>query len=148
VAKDDTVHPANDGQQIPGAARWTAAAGLRSEWHDVGFSGSRLVMNLTDKWIGPQTVNNVTAKIPVGGGTIKTFSDINFSGAYSWKNYSVEGQVLNLANSTAITGAKGKTYIPGTNILSQAPTVGGTANLNQFTYDIGTTYQLTLKVAF
>jgi iron complex outermembrane receptor protein len=147
VAKNDGVLPLNDGQQIPGAARWTAAAGLRSEWHDVGISGSRLVMNVTDKWIGPQTVNPATATT-LPGGTIKTFSDINFSGTYTWKNYSLEGQVLNLANSTGITGVKGKTYIPGTLTLSQAPTVNGSANLNQFVYDIGTTYQVTVKVAF
>ena len=147
VAKDDKVLPLNNGQQIPGAARWTAALGLRSEWHDVGMSGSRLVMNLTDKWIGPQTVNPATATL-LPGGMINTFSDINFSGTYSWKNYSIEGQVLNLGNSTTITGAKGKTYAPGTVILAQTPTVAGKANLNQFIYDIGTTYQLTLKLAF
>jgi iron complex outermembrane receptor protein len=147
VAKDDHVLPLNDGQQIPGAARWTAAAGVRSEWHDVGLQGSRLVMNVTDKWIGPQTVNGATATLGPAG-TIKTFSDINFSGTYSWKNYSLEGQVLNLANSTGITGVKGKTYIPGTTTLAQTPTVNGAANLNQFVYDIGTTYQVTVKVAF
>jgi iron complex outermembrane receptor protein len=147
VAKDDRVLPLNNGQQIPGAPRWTAAAGLRAEFHDLLMSDSRLVMNLTDKWIGPQTVNGATATL-LPGGTINTFSDINFSGTYSWKNYSVEGQVLNIGNSKTITGASGKTYVPGTVILSESPVVGGKANLNQFTYDIGTTYQLTLKAAF
>jgi iron complex outermembrane receptor protein len=147
VAKDDKVLPLNNGQQIPGAPRWTAAAVLRSEWREVGLSGSRLVMNLTDKWIGPVTVNPATATL-LPGGMINTFSDINFSGTYSWKNYSIEGQVLNLANSKTITAAKGKTYVPGTNIQSLAPVVNGKANLNQFSYDVGTTYQLTLKAAF
>jgi iron complex outermembrane receptor protein len=147
IQVNDKVNPLNDGQQAPGAPRWTGAAGIRSEWHNVGIDQSRLVMNLTDKWTGPQTVNSATATLGPAG-TVPTFSDINFSGTYTWRNYSLEGQVLNLANSTGITGAKGKTYLPGTTILALTPTVGGKANLNQFTYDIGTSYQVTLKVAF
>ena len=147
VAKDDTVNPLNNGQQIPGAPRWTAAAGVRSEWHDLGVSGSKLVLNVTGKWTGALTVNGATATLGPAG-QIDSFSDVNFSGTYSWKNYSLQGQVLNLANSTGITGVKGKTYNPGTTILARTPTVNGTANLNQFVYDTGTSYQVTLKVAF
>ncbi|HVY33516.1 MAG TPA: TonB-dependent receptor [Caulobacteraceae bacterium] len=147
VAKDDKVLPLNNGQQIPGAPRWTAAAGLRSEWHDVGVPAGRLVLNVTGKWTGPYTVNPATATLGPGG-TIDGYADFNFSGTYSWKNYSLQGQVLNLANSTGITGVSGKTYNPGTTILARTPTVAGKANLNQFVYDTGTSYQVTLKVAF
>lgn len=147
VAKNDTVNPLNNGQQIPGAPRWTAAAGLRSEWHDLGVSGSKLVLNVTGKWTGAYTVNGATTTLGPAG-QVDSYEDFNFSGAYSWKNYSLQGQVLNLANSTGITGVKGKTYNPGTTILARTPTVAGKANLNQFVYDTGTSYQVTLKVAF
>lgn len=104
-------------------------------------------MNLTGKWQGAYSVNAATATL-LPGGTVGSFADFNFSGTYSWKNFSIEGQVLNLANSKGVTGVSGKTYIPGTNILATTSTVGGKANLNQFVYDIGTTYQVTLKAAF
>jgi hypothetical protein len=82
------------------------------------------------------------------GGKIDGFADFNFSGTYSWKNFSIEGQVLNLANSTGITGESGKIYNPGTNVLATSATVAGKANTNQFVYDTGRSYQLTFKAAF
>jgi len=147
IGKDDPILPLGNGQQLAGAPRWTAAGGLRSEWRDVGLSGSRLVMNLTGKWTGAYTVNPATATL-LPGGSVSAYNNFNFSGTYSWKNYSIEGQVLNLANSKGVTGVSGKTYVPGTTILATTPAVAGQANLNQFVYDIGTTYQVTLKVAF
>jgi iron complex outermembrane receptor protein len=147
VAKDDAVNPLNNGSQLPGAPRWTAAAGLRSEFHGVLVPDGRLVMNLTDKWIGSQIVNGQSGSLGPAG-VIKTYSDVDFSATYSWRNFSIEGQVLNLGGSRAITAAKGKTYVPGTTILSQSPVVGGKPNLNQFTYDIGRSFQVTLKAAF
>jgi hypothetical protein len=66
----------------------------------------------------------------------------------SWRNFSIEGQIINLGGSTAITAAKGKQYVPGTTQLSLSPVVGGKPKLNQFTYDIGRTYQVNLKAAF
>ncbi len=147
VGKNDPVLPLANGQQIAGAPRWTAAGGLRSEWSNVGLSDSRLVMNLTGKWQGAYSVNAATATL-LPGGTVDAYADFNFSGTYSWKNYSLQGQVLNLANRKGITGVSGKTYLPGTNVLATTPTVAGKANLNQYVYDIGTGYQVTLKVAF
>jgi iron complex outermembrane receptor protein len=148
VAKDDGVSPLNDGFQLPGAPRWTAALGLRSELHHVLVPEGQLVMNVTDKWIGSQTVNGATSsKLPAG--SINPYSDVNFSATYSWRNFSIEAQVLNLADSHAITAAKGKVYDPSNpSQLSQAALVGGKPNLNQFTYDIGRSYQITLKAAF
>ena len=147
TAKNDTVNPLNNGHQLPGAPRWTGAVGLRSEFTGVIVPDGRLVMNLTDKWVGPQLVNGATSSLGPAG-TIRTFSDINFSATYSWGHFSIEGQVLNLGDSHAVTAAKGKTYAPGTTDLSFAPLVGGKPNLNQFTYDIGRSFQLTLKAAF
>ncbi len=152
VGKDDRVNPLGNGQQLANAPRFTAAAGLRSEWHDVGLSSAKLVMNLTGKWTGSYSVNAAAA--PLGpGGKIDGVSNFDFSGTYSWRNYSLQGQVLNLANYTGITGfGKGKLYNPGTTVLATSPTVLGSkglvGNTNYFVYGTGTTYQVTLKVAY
>lgn len=147
VGKDDPVLPLGNGQQVAGAPRWTAAAGIRSEWRNVAFSDTRLVMNLTGKWQGSYTLNPATTTL-LPGGTIPGFADFNFSGTYSWKNFSIQGQVLNLLDSTGVTGAKGKIYNPGTNVLATSALVAGKANTNQFVYDTGRAFQLTLKAAF
>ena len=147
VGKDDPTNLGYNGNQLAGAVRWTAAAGLRSELHDVLLPGGRLVTNLTDKWTGPQSVN--AGGVSAGPtGLIKTYADADLTTTYSYGHFSIEGQILNLADSHSVTAVKGKTFIPNTTILSHVPFTGGAANLNQFTYDVGRTYQITLKAAF
>ncbi len=145
TAKNDPINPGGNGKQLAKAPRSTAAAGLRLERHSLFMPDDGFVAVLDDKFIGSQFVNAASGTTGPTG-RLKSFSQADFTATYRIGHYSIEGQILNLANSESITSAKGKALIAGTNSMATSSAQGGAANV--FTYQVGRSYQITLKAAF
>jgi iron complex outermembrane receptor protein len=145
VGKDDPVNAGYNGSQLAKAPRWTAAAGARYEGHGLLNSDDKLVVTLNDKWVGSQFATAASgAAEPTG--IIKAFGEANLTATYKVSRYSIEGQVINLADSKDVTSFSGKALFPGAKTPEQTVAEGGGANI--FTYQSGRSYQLTLKVVF
>ncbi len=145
IAKNDPINPGANGRQIAKAPRGTAAAGLRWEHHGLFTSDDSLTTTINDKFIGSQTINPASGTAGPTG-RIKSFSQANLSSTYHFGHYSLQAQILNIGDSQSITSAKGKALFAGTNYL--ATTVAGGGSANVFTYQVGRSYQVTLKVVF
>ncbi|MDB5456769.1 MAG: hypothetical protein JWP92_2354 [Caulobacter sp.] len=145
TGKDDPVNPGYNGHQLAKAPRGTAALGVRSERHDLFMGGDSLIVTLNDKLIGPQYATAASGTTPPTG-LIKSFSQADLSATYHWGHYSLQAQVLNLADTQKITSFKGKALIAGTNRPAETSAQGGAANV--FSYQVGRSYQVTLKAAF
>ena len=152
TAEHDPLNPGGNGKQIAKAPRWTAAQGLRFERHHLLAGDDDIVSNLTTKWIGQQ-FQTAASGTAAPTGLIHSFNETNWTTTYRIKRYSIEFQVLDLFDNTAITSFKGKGILPGTNLpitaLSQAnASTFANAAANVFTYQTGRSFQLTLKAAF
>lgn len=145
TAKDDRANPGGNGHQLAKAPRGTAAAGIRSERHDLFAPDDSLIVTVNDKLIGTQYA--IAASGNAGPtGRIKAFSQADLSATYHLGRISLQGQILNLFDTQDITSSKGKALIAGSNMLAETSAQGGAANT--FTYQVGRSYQVTLKAAF
>jgi iron complex outermembrane receptor protein len=145
TGKDDPLNPGYNGHQLAKAPRGTAAAGIRSERHDIFTQGDNLIVTVNDKLIGPQYGTAASGATPPTG-LVKAFSQADLSATYHLGHYSLQAQVLNLFDTQDITSFKGKALLAGTNIPAETVAQGGAANV--FTYQVGRSYQITLKAAF
>lgn len=145
TGKGDPINSGYNGHQLAKAPRGTAAAGVRSERHDVLAQGDTLIVTLNDKLIGPQYATAASGATPPTG-LVKSFSQADLSATYHLGRFSLQGQLLNLFDSNDITSFKGKALIAGTNLPAETVAQGGAANV--FTYQVGRSYQITLKAAF
>ncbi len=142
---NDLVNPGNNDHQLASVPYWTGAAGLRLEHHNLIRTDDALIATLSDKLIGPQYATAASgAAQPTG--KIHAFSQADLTTTYKLGHYSIEVQVLNLADTQDITSFKGKAYIKGTNLPATTVAEGGAANV--FTYQVGRSFQITLKAAF
>lgn len=143
--KDDPLNPGYNGHQLAKAPRGTAALGVRSERHGVFKDGDSLIVTANDKLIGPQYATAASGTTAPTG-LIKSFSQTDLSATYHLGHYSLQAQVLNLFDTQDITSFKGKALIAGTNRPAETSAQGGAANV--FSYQVGRSYQVTLKAAF
>ncbi|MDR3511421.1 MAG: TonB-dependent receptor [Caulobacteraceae bacterium] len=145
VGKDDAVNPGNNGHQLALVPYWTGALGARFEHRELFRSDDDLVVAVDEKEIGPQYALAASgATAPTG--KIHAFGQADLTTTYKLGNYAIEFQVLNLADSQSITSFKGKALQAGTNLPATTVAQGGAANV--FTYQVGRSYQVTLKAAF
>ena len=113
---------------------------------DLLVAGDSLISTLNNKAVGPQyLIGGGAAGVPPTG-LIKTFSDANFTTTYKLGNFSIEGQILNIADNKEVTTVKGKALIAGTNQFALTSAQGGGANTP--VYQAGRSYQITLKATF
>ena len=173
VGKDDPTNPLYNGRQLAGVPTWTAAAGLRFE-HDQLFAADDAIIATVDtKWVGPQNINNATCAPLINSvcslantlangkpassyvttpveGYLGVINETDLTITYRFGRYSIEGQIQNLFNAQGITAAKGKQYIPGTNVLATttAQLPAGAVNLNAFEYQVPRNFEVTLKAKF
>jgi iron complex outermembrane receptor protein len=145
IGKDDLVNPGNDGHQLALVPLWTAALGFRFQHHGLFRSDDELIVGLDGKEIGPQYETAASGKAAPTG-LIGPFAQADMTTTYKLGNYAIEVQVLNLGDSQAITSFKGSALIAGTNRPATTIAEGGAANL--FTYQVGRSFQVTLKAAF
>jgi len=145
TGKDDPLNPGYNGHQLAKVPRGTAALGVRSERHDVLAQGDNLIVTLNDKLIGPQLATAASGTTPPTG-LVKSFNQADLSATYHLGHYSLQAQVLNLFDTNDITSFKGKALLAGTNLPAETVAQGGAANV--FTYQVGRSYQITLKAAF
>jgi iron complex outermembrane receptor protein len=141
---DDPINTGYNGAQIAKAPHWTAAGGVRLARRDLFTADDGLIVTLNDKWIGSQFANAASGAVGPTG-IIKAFGEADLSATYKINRYSVEFQVINLADAKDITSFKGKA-IGANNLPYQTSAAGG--GLNVFTYQSGRSYQLTLKAVF
>ena len=145
ISNSDTVNPGANGHQLANVPYWTAAAGLRYERHGLIKSDDTVVATVADKVIGPQYANAASGTTGPTG-KIRSYSQADMTVTYKLGNYSLEAQVLNLANTNDITSFKGKALIAGTTLPATTVATGGGANV--FTYQVGRSFQITAKAAF
>lgn len=143
--KGDPLNPGYNGHQLAKAPRGTAALGVRSERHDLFAANDSLIVTLNDKLIGPQYATAASGTTPPTG-LVKAFSQADLSATYHLGHYSLQAQILNIGDSQDITSFKGKALLPGTKTPAETSAQGGAANV--FTYQVGRSYQVTLKAAF
>lgn len=143
--KGDPLNPGYNGHQLAKVPRGTAALGVRSERHDLFTANDSLIVTLNDKLIGPQYATAASGTTAPTG-LVKSFSQADLSATYHLGHYSLQAQVLNLADTQDITSFKGKALLPGTKTPAETSAQGGAANV--FTYQVGRSYQITLKAAF
>ena len=145
VGKDDPANPGGNGRQLALVPFYTAAGGLRFEHSGVARSDDDLIVTADYKEIGSQyTVAAAGAAGPTAW--IPAFGQADLSATYRIRNYSLEAQVLNLTNSQDITSFKGKALIAGTDLPATTIAEGGAANV--FTYQVGRSFQITVKAVF
>ncbi len=145
IGKDDSVNPGNNGHQLALVPFWTGAVGLRYEHPALFRSDDLLIATLDDKEIGPQFTSAASlSSAPTA--KIDAFGQADFSLTYKLGNYGIEAQVLNLGDNQDITSFKGKALVAGANMPATTIAQGGAANV--FTYQVGRSYQITLKAAF
>ncbi len=145
VGKNDPINPGGNGKQLASAPRWTAAGGVRFEQRRIFMSDDDFILAVDDKFVGPQMVN-AAAGAAAPTGLIKTFTTANLSTTYRFGQYSIEGQILNLADKQYLTGGKFKAYLPGTPNPALTVAQGGGANTPQYMTPLS--FQITLKAAF
>ena len=143
--KDDPTNPGYNGRQLAKAPFWTAALGARWEQRALAVADDDLTVTLNDKFIGPQFANAASGATPPAA-KLHEFDQADLSVTYRIGRFSIEGQVLNLADNQDPTSFKGKALIAGTNLPATTVAEGGAANV--FTYQSGRSYQLTLKAVF
>lgn len=145
VGKDDPLNPGYNGNQLAKSPFWTGGLGARFEHHGLATADDSIVISLVDKFVGQQWTN-AAAGAAKPTGLIHPFSQADLSATYQIGRFSLQGQVLNLADKHDITSLSGKALIAGTNDPAATVAQGGGANI--FTYQTGRSYQLTAKVAF
>ena len=145
TSKGDTVNPGANGHQLASVPYWTAAAGLRYERHGLIRPDDDLIATVVDKGIGPQYANAASGAVGPTG-KIRSYSQADLTLTYKRGHYSLEAQVLNLADTNDITTLKGKALLPGSTLPATTVATGGGANV--FTYQVGRSFQITAKAAF
>lgn len=145
TGKDDAVNPGNNGSQLAQVPYWTSALGVRFERHNLIRPDDDLVVAVDGKEIGPQYA---VAASGSAGPTAKlhAYGQADMTTTYKLGNYAIEFQVLNLGDSQSITAFKGKALRAGTNLPATTVAQGGAANV--LSYQVGRSYQVTLKAAF
>jgi iron complex outermembrane receptor protein len=145
IGKDDPFNPGYNGHQLAKVPLGAAALGLRWEKHGLFTADDSLTTSVTDKLIGPQFANAASGTVRPTG-RIKAFSQADLSSTYRFGHFSLQAQVLNLGDTQKITSFKGKALLGNSNLPATTSAQGGAANV--FTYQVGRSYQLTLKAAF
>ncbi len=145
IGTNDTVNPGNNNHQLANVPYWTGAVGMRYEGHGFIKADDTVIATIANKQIGPQYANAGS------GNTAPTARIANYGQAdltltYKLGRYSIEAQLLNIANSNDITTFKGKALVSGTNMPATTVAGGGAANV--FSYQVGRSYQLTAKAVF
>ncbi len=141
----DTVNPGNNGHQLALAPFWTGALGVRYGRSRIFSGNDAFVATINTKWIGQQYENAASgATAPTA--LIPSWSETAFSSTYRWGHYAIEGQILNLFDTSNITAFKGKALIAGSNLPATTVAEGGAQNV--FTYQAGRSVQVTLKADF
>jgi iron complex outermembrane receptor protein len=161
TGKDDKSNPLYNGHQVTAAPLWTAAVGARLEHNHLFTDDDAAVIAINDKFVGAQYVNNAScstvnaAGVCVIGaktvltpvlGLIPSYSEADLSLTYRISRYSIEAQVLNLFNTSSLTSAKGKAYLPNSPLFALTSAQGGGSNAPQ--YQVPTSVQVTLKAKF
>ncbi len=144
-AVDDPINPGGNGHPIAKAPFYTYAFGVRGVKHGLLSGDDSLISTLNFKAVGPQYIIAASgASGPTG--LIKTFGEADFSTTYKFGNFSLQAQVLNLADRHDLTSFKGKALIAGTTSPALTSAQGGAGNTPVF--QSGRSFQVTLKAAF
>ena len=145
LGNGDAANPGYNGRQLANAPFWTSGLGLRFEKHGLFMGDDSLIATLNDKHVGPQFANAASG-VKSHSGKIHAYGQADLSATYKIDRYSIEAQVLNVADGHAIASFKGSALVPGTNLPATTVAGGGAANV--FTRQTGRSYQLTLKAVF
>jgi iron complex outermembrane receptor protein len=141
----DPINTGNNGHQLALVPFWTSALGLRFSREHILFDDDALVSTIDTKFTGQQYETAASGATPATA-LIPSWSETNFSTTYRRGRYAIEGQLLNLFDTSSVTAFKGKALIAGTNLPASTVAQGGA--LNVFTYQAGRSVQVTLKADF
>ncbi|MDB5461027.1 MAG: hypothetical protein JWO72_2768, partial [Caulobacteraceae bacterium] len=158
VGNGDASNPLYNGHQLTSTPHWTAAAGVRLQHDHLVVADDSLIVTLNDKFVGSQYLINARCSSAPNGicaanatltpvtGLIPSYSQADLSVTYRMGRYSIEGQVLNLFDSQAVTLVKGSALLPGSSAFALTSAQGGGANAPQ--YQVPRSFQVTLKAKF
>jgi iron complex outermembrane receptor protein len=158
VGDNDPSNPLYNNHQLTAVPHWTAAAGVRFQHNDLIRSDDSVIVALNDKFVGSQYLINAKCSSAPNGicaanavltpvtGLIPSYSEADLSMTYRIGRYSIEGQVLNLFDSQAVTTVKGTALIPGSSAFALTSAQGGGANAPE--YQVPRSYQITLRAKF
>jgi iron complex outermembrane receptor protein len=158
VGNGDASNPLYNGHQLTSVPLSTSAVGVRFQHDHLVTGDDSVIVTLNDKFVGSQYLINAKCSSAPNGicaanavltpvtGLIPGYSQADLSMTYRIGRYSIEGQVINLFDSQALTTVKGSALLPNSPAFALTSAQGGALNAPE--YQVPRSYQITIRAKF